>query len=192
MALLALAVLAAAGCGGSKRAGAAAKAPSYAVYAEFASGSNKVMKGGLNRRVFNKIEAQAGSDIKLNSDGSISLLPGTYRMTGFSLVSMQTTFAPPTIKHDNNYPGYCLVYPKAYESSKDVLKHTIVIGSPGTAFDGTPSLFNVVYTTHKKIDIAVGHQSGDNLHGEVYLSVYKVNGVPSNYHVFARIAITKL
>jgi hypothetical protein len=104
---------------------------------------------------------------------------------------MQTTFAPPKAKHDNNYPGYCLVYPNAYEADKSILEHAIAI-CPGTALDGTPSLFDATYTTSKPVEIAVGHQSGADLHNEVYLSVFEVNGTPSDYHVFARIAITKL
>src|SRR5690348_12314604 len=39
---------------------AAERPPSYAVYTEYAADTNKLMKNGLNRRVFNKAEAQAG------------------------------------------------------------------------------------------------------------------------------------
>ena len=164
----------------------------YAIYGEYARDANKLMQPNLNRRVFNQVETQAGSDIALNRDGSISLQPGTYRITGFSIVSMQTTFAPPKMKNNNNYPGYCLVYPKAYEADSSILKHVIAIGSPQTAFDAAPSVFDVIYTAATKTDIAVGHQSGADLHDEVYLSVYEVNGIKSDYHLFARIAITKL
>jgi hypothetical protein len=176
-----------AGCGSSKQTS------SYAIYGEYAQGSNKLMKAGLNRRVFNKVEAQKGADIVLNDDGSITLEPGTYHISGYSITTMQTTFAPPQPKHDDNYPGYALVYPVADESAgKSLVKDAIGIGSPQTALDGTPSEFDLVYTTDKKTEIAVGHQSGGNLHDEVYLSVYEVAGTTSNYHVFARIDITKL
>lgn len=165
----------------------------YAVYGEYARDSNKLMKAGLNRRVFNKVESQAGSDIHLNSDGSVTLQPGTYHITGYSITSTQTTFAPPVAKHDSNYPGYALVYPTAYETSgQELLEHTLAIGSPQNALDTTPSTFDFFYKTDKKTDIAVGHQSGADLHDEVYLSVYEVAGTPSDYHVFARISITKL
>jgi hypothetical protein len=151
------------------------------------------MNAGLNQRVFNVVEAQAGNAIHLNSDGSITLQPGTYHITGYSITTMQTTFAPPQPKHDDNYPGYALVY-RAADASEgtDLVKDAISIGSPQTALDGTPSLFDAVYTAHKKTTIAVGHQSGGDLHDEVYLSVYEVAGTPSDYHVFARISITKL
>ena len=174
--------------------GARADQPSYAVYAEFARGSNKLMQPNLNRRVLNVVEAQAGDDIHLNSDGSITLKPGTYRLTGFSLVTMQATFAPPVLKNENNYPGYCLVYPANLEREAPtrLLPGAIAVGSPATAQDTCPSIFEAVYTARSETTIAVGHQSGEDLHDEVYLSVYEVNGIPSDYHVFARIAITRL
>jgi hypothetical protein len=49
-----------------------------------------------------------------------------------------------------------------------------------------------IYTVSTKTDIAVGHQSGDDLHDEVYLSIYDVGGAKSDYHAVARIAITRM
>jgi hypothetical protein len=171
-----------------------ARPASHAVFAEFARDSNKLMKNGLNRRIFNVTEAHAGSDITLGNDGYISLEPGTYRISGFSTVSMQTTFAPPTMQHNNNYPGYCMLYPRSAEAAggMEILKQVIAIGSPHNALDMAPSLFDVIYTVTTKTDIALGHQSGEDLHDEVYLSVYEVEGTKSEYHVFARIAITRM
>jgi hypothetical protein len=190
-ALVAVAVVTAS-CGASPSA--VARPRSYAIYAEYAKTSNTVMKNGLNRRVFNTVEAQSGHDIELNQDGSVTLQPGTYRITGFSITTMQTSFAPSVAQNDNAYPGYALVYPVADEkdAGEALLESAIGIGSPQTALDGTPSLFDLVYTTKKKVDVAVGHQSGDDLNGEVYLSVYDVTGIPSDYHVFARVSITEL
>ena len=166
---------------------------SYAIYAEYARDSNKKMKNGLNRRVFNKAEAQAGGDITLNDDGSITLVPGTYRISGVSTVTMQTTFAPPTIDHDNNYPGYAMVYPvSAEDAGMGTLKEAIAIGTPQTAAALAPSVFDAVYTTIARITIAVGHQSGNDLHDEVYLSVYDVQGEKSDYHAVARVSIWRL
>jgi hypothetical protein len=187
-----LLLLAAAGCGETKPPVAAGPQASYAIYADYARGSNKLMKNGLNRRLFNVVETQAGSDIKLGSDGSISLEPGTYRITGFSLVTMQATMAPPKMQNNTNYPGYAIVYPKAFEADSTVLSHLIALGSPQTALDLAPSVFDVVYTASTKTEIALGHQAGNELHSEVYMSVYEVDGIKSEYHLFARIAITKL
>ena len=169
----------------------AAAPKSYAIYAEFAK-ANVVMQPGLNRRVFNTTEAQHGSNIALNPDGSITLQPGTYHLSGFSLVTMQVTFAPPVTKFDNTYPGYCLVYPKDFETN-DPLHHALGLGSsPATALDNDPSLFDLVLTCDKPTTICVGHQSGEDLHNEVYLDVYEVAGIPSPFHAFARITIFQL
>lgn len=185
-----------AGCsGGTLVPPADAQPPSsYAIYAEFARGSNRLMQPGLNRRVFNVTEAQSGTDIALGADGSIVLQPGTYRMSGFSLVTMQTTFSPPALPNNLNYPGYCLVYPTALEGAaqNELLPGAVSIGTPSTAGDTTPSIFDAIYTASTTTTIALGHQSGEDLNDEVYLSVYEVDGIPSEYHVFARIAITKL
>jgi hypothetical protein len=167
--------------------------PSFAIYAEYAKDFNKLMKGGLNRRVFNKVEAQAGHDIALNADGSIRLVCGTYRITGVSTVTMQTTMAPPVPKYNTNYPGYSMVYPASAENAGlGTLQVAIAIGTPTTALDLAPSVFDAIYATAVPIDIAVGHQAGDDLHDEVYLSVYDVGGTTSPYHAVARVAITRI
>ncbi len=166
---------------------------SYAIYGEYARESNVVMKDGLNRRVFNKVEAESGHGVSLHDDGSISVGPGTYRITGYSNVTMQASFAPPVLKNDNNYPGYCILYLKASEGDGGkLLANALCIGSPSTASDMAPSLFDVIYTFPERTDICLGHQAGDDLKGEVYLSVYEVSGIPSEYHVVARIAITEM
>lgn len=168
-------------------------AGSYAIYAEYARETNTLMQPGLNRRVFNVVEAQAGDDVALHDDGSILLQPGTYRITGLSITTMQTTFAPAVPQHDINYPGYALIYRVADEAAgRALVKEAIAIGSPQTALYTTPSLFETIYTTREETVIAVGHQAGEDLHDEVYLSVYEVSGIPSDFHVFARIAIMRL
>jgi hypothetical protein len=149
------------------------------------------MKKGLNRRVFNKVEAQRGEDISLQADGSITLMPGTYRITGFSLVTMQEKLAAPVSAGGFNYPGYCLVYEKDAEAN-DPLQRNIGIGCPSTAREMTPSLFDLVFHVDRVAQICVGHQSGEEFPDKVFLSVYKVDGVSSPFHVFARIAITRL
>jgi hypothetical protein len=186
----ALCLLAMAGCDRSEKPSPTADR-SYAIYAEFAKDANILMKPGLNRRVFNTTEAQHGSKIQLAKDGSITLQPGTYRLTGFSSVTMQNGFAAPASSHDLNYPGYALVYPREFETS-DPLRHAIGIGSAGSALDASPSLVDLVFTCPKVTQVCVGHQSGEELNGEVYLSVYDVDGMKSPFHVFARVAIFEL
>ena len=166
---------------------------SYAIYAEFAQEANKLMKNGLNRRVFNKIEAQSGTDIELQPDGSIILQPGTYRISGVSTVTMQTTLAPPSFPHNDTYVGYAMVYPVSAENlGMDTVKRAIAISSASTAAYFAPAVFDAIYTTKEREAIAVGHQAGNELNNEVYLSIYSVSGVSSDYHAVARVTITRM
>ncbi len=181
-----------AACGGDKQCREGKK--SYAVYAEFAHDSNVVMKNGLNRRLFNTTEAQEGKDITLEKDGSITLQKGTYRITGFSLVSMQDEMAAPVYPTDSqNYPGYCMLYPKKYESNPaELLKNNICIGTLGIALNSTPSLVDAYYKCEETTSICLGHQVGDDLKDTIFFSVYEIDGIKSDYHVFARVAIEKI
>jgi hypothetical protein len=164
---------------------------SYAVYAEFARDSNVHMKNGLNRRLYNITEAQQGDDITLANDGSVRLKAGTYHITGFSAVTMQATMKPVVSKYGENYPGYALLYYKDFEADT-VLQHQFCIGSPGTALDMNPSLFDGVKHFPSDTSICVGHQSGNQLNNEVYISVYMVDSTASPYHLFSRISILRL
>jgi len=164
---------------------------SFAIFAEYAREKNVLMKNGLNRRVFNVVEANYGLDIVLESDGSVLLGPGVYRISGFSMVTMQATMGIPVPQNNTNYPGYCLAY-RIEDEATNPLGKNIGIGSPATALDTVPSTFDFVFVCYHPTSICIGHQSGENLHDEVYLSVYEVDGVPSEYHVFARISVTKL
>jgi hypothetical protein len=166
---------------------------SYAIYAEYAREANKLLQPGLNRRVFNTVETQAGSAMGLRDDGAITLRPGTYRLSGFSITTMQVTFAPPEPQHGTTYPGYALVYRVAEEAlGESLVAAAIAVGSPQTALTTTPSLFDAIYITEQETVIAVGHQAGEDLHDEVCLSVYEVAGISSDFHVFARITITTM
>ena len=86
-----------------------------------------------------------------------------------------------------------MVYPKDVEKSgHEVIAQSIAIGSGATSSELEASLFDAIHTFDRKTDICVGHQSGDDLQGQVWLSIYTVGGVPSDYHLMARIAVTKL
>lgn len=180
--VFALSVLGFAGC---------EKEKSLAIYSELAKDRNVLMQPGLNRRVFNTVEAQSGRRIALNADGSITLQPGRYHISGFSIVTMQDHFAAPASPHKLSYPGYCLVYPKEFEA-RDPLRHQIGLGSSSTALDMSPSLFDLIFTCDQATQICVGHQSGEELNNEVFLSVFSVDGITSPFHVFARVTVVEL
>jgi hypothetical protein len=73
-----------------------------------------------------------------------------------------------------------------------LLKHAYGIGTLSIPLYSTPSEFDCEIAVKEKTTIAVGHQSGHDLHDEVYISVYEVAGVKSDYHVFARIVIDRI
>lgn len=166
---------------------------SYAIYAEYAK-ADLLMADGINRRRFDTSEAQHGNNIRLESDGSITLRPGTYAMRGFSLVTMQDSTAPPVPKYNNTYIGYSIVYHKEDENDREkLMKNRIGIGSGATAMYLAPSTFDLIYTCTEEEHICVGHQVGDTLHNEVYFTINNAGGgTTSPYHVFGRIAITEL
>lgn len=193
-----LTILLLAGCGGKEECADHKHKAAYAIYAEYAHDSNKLMQPDLNRRVFDSIEAQSGNEIQLIKEGKdagcIMVEKGTYRITGFSMVTMQDSLSPAHLDYNDTYPGYALVYPELYEDSAmtPILQHAVAVGCLSIPYYSTSSLFDCVYTFKEKTKIAVGHQSGHDLHNEVYLSVYEVNGLATDYHVVARVAITKI
>jgi hypothetical protein len=177
------------GC--TEKSGTVSGTKPYVIYGEYAT-KNDTMKNGLNRRMFDSLEVDSGGTaIKYQADGSFALEPGTYRVTGFSVVTMQTAFGLPVMKDSNTYPGYCLAYYR--EDEAQALQKMISVGSPGTAYTTTPSLFDFVIHVDTTRYLCIGHQVGEDLHHEVFMSVADVVGaMPSMHHLFARIAITKL
>lgn len=160
---------------------------SHAIYAEFAK-ANVKMADGLNRRIFNTTEAEFGHNIRRDDKGVVTLLPGVYRITGFSMVTMQITMEPPVVK--SNYPGYCLVYETDQEANaRDT---HLCVGTPATSAECNPSQFELIVECDRPRQISVGHQAGIKLLEDIYINVYDVAGEKSPYHVFARIAIYQM
>jgi hypothetical protein len=166
----------------------------YAIYSEYARDSNKLMHSGLNVRRFDTTDIEVDARLcHLDKNGLIHLGKGMWHITGFSIVTMQDSMTIPKPKYNLNYPGYALVCPAKYASdSAKSLENRLAVGSPGTALDGTPSVFDAVFYLEDTMTICVGHQSGRCLNNEVFVSVYEVDGTPSMFHLFAQIAIEKL
>ena len=104
---------------------------------------------------------------------------------------MQTTLAPPVVRRTTT-TRLRARHPSLRKTGQQVPGQAIAVGTPSTASDLAPSVFDAVYVVTSKMDIAVGHQAGHDLHDEVYLSVYEVHGEKSDYHAVARIAIMRL
>lgn len=87
-----------------------------------------------------------------------------------------------------------LVYRRSDENAGITLTaKAIAIGSPTTSAYLAPSLFDAIHTFDEETHVCVGHQTGEKLNNEVWLSIYEpAGGTPSEYHVVARVAITRM
>lgn len=171
---------------------------SYAVFSEM-SPESKPLKAGWNRRMFTDTEARLGEDIQYDAQtGLITLAPGTYLLTGFSMVAYNTGGEPRemvTIRtpaaggysrlriFDPNTPE---VVPglRGIENSDP---RVICVGS-GCSANVTPSLVETIFKTDKPVQILLEHQNGSDPQG-IFLRVFTEN---SKWHVFARLTIRKL
>lgn len=170
----------------------------YAVFTEF-SPASKPMVPGWNRRVFTDTDARKGDAIQCDfATGIVTLAPGSYHITGLSMVAYNTGTEPPettTIRSPAS-AGYCrlrtvepggVMQPASLRDLSNSDPSIICIGSPSTA-NLAPSLFETFYETGKPAQILLEHQSGSNPE-QIYLRVFVQN---SRWHAFARISIRGL
>lgn len=81
----------------------------YAVFTEF-SPDNKMMTPGFNTRVFTDVDSQRGDSIRCDfKTGAITLAPGSYHITGFSMSTYNSGGEPPemTTVRSPAAAGYC-------------------------------------------------------------------------------------
>jgi hypothetical protein len=173
-------------------------APDYAVFTEF-SPDTKPMKKGWNRRVFTDADARKGTAIDCDfATGIVSLAPGAYHVSGFSMVAYYTGDEPPEMAaiRAPASAGYCRLRtfdPAARLETEDLRaldngdSSVICVGSPSTA-NLVPSLFEGFLETEKRVQIVLEHQSGTNPQ-QIYLRLFVQN---SRWHAFARISIRGL
>ncbi len=172
--------------------------PEYAVFTEF-SPDSKMMTPGFNARVFTDAEQQRGHSIQCDfATGVVTLAPGSYHVSGFSMATYNSGSEPPemTTIRSPAAAGYCRLRsfdPKRQAAPSDMRSipnedaSVICIGSPCTP-NMTPSLFEAYYTTEQEARILVEHQMG-HAPDRIFLRVYAEK---SRWHAFARIAIRKL
>lgn len=159
---------------------------SYAVFAEH-SPTTKMMKPGMNTRIFNVMEAHSGHDIRLAmGTGVITLAPGTYHITGFSAVAYATKEPPEMVA--TRAPangGYCRLRHTSDEAEdRDA---GIVFGSISTA-NVVPSLIETYFTTDVEAHLVMEHQCGSAV-ADICL---QSDAGGSTKHVFARICVRRL
>lgn len=172
--------------------------PDYAVFTEF-SPDTKAMTPGFNIRGFTDCDSQQGNSIRCDFKiGVITLAPGSYHITGFSMATYNSGGEPPEMStvRAPAAAGYCrlrtydpkrVVDPSDMRSLPNDDPSVFCIGSGCTA-NMVPSLFEAYYTTDKDVQIILEHQMG-HAPDRIYLRVYTEN---SKWHVLARIAIRKL
>lgn len=170
----------------------------YAVFTEF-SPASKPMVPGWNRRVFTDTDARKGDAIQCDfATGIVTLAPGSYHVTGLSMVAYTTGKEPPetTTIQSPASAGYCRLRrfdptvaadPANLRELSNSAPAIISIGSPTTA-NLSPSLFETFYEADKTTQMLLEHQSGSNP-DQIYLRVFVQN---SRWHAFARISIRGL
>ena len=126
--------------------------------------------------------------------GIVTVAPGTYHISGLSIVTYNTGGEPPemaTVRAPAS-AGYCrlrLVGPTPADPETIENEHPSIkcIGSGATANMGA-SLFETYLTATAETKMLLEHQAGSNPQ-QIYLRVYTQN---SKWHVQARISIRRL
>jgi hypothetical protein len=179
----------------------------YAIYADQPTqlGVATEMGAGVVPRTFNVVQAESGvaiSRVRTNDPSTdctvIQLLAGTYRITGFSILTMDNPLGPdgktnpPVLKVTNKFAGYALLY-DADKPPKGVadLGSAIDLGSVQQAYDSTPSLIDIVASFTKTTRITMGHQCTYTPGGKepVYIRIATRDSL---FHTFAKISILKI
>ena len=174
-----------------------ARPAEYAIFTEF-SPASKLMAPGWNRRMFTDTDSRKGIGIQCDfATGIVTLAPGAYRLTGFSMVAYSGGSEPETTTiRSPASAGYCrlrvhnpaVVVDSANLQGIDNADPTVIcLGSPGTP-NMSPSLFDAYYQTDKPAQILLEHQSGAKPE-QIYLRVFAQN---SKWHAFARLNIQRL
>ena len=137
-------------------------------------------------------------DLVLRDGSIVKLAPGTYQISGHSMVAYFTNDDPPEtiVTRSPASAGYCrlrsfdpdaAVDPANLRELPNSDPRVMCIGSPSTA-NLVPSLFEAFYETDKPAQILLEHQSGSKPE-QIYLRVFVEN---SKWHAFARISIRGL
>jgi len=170
----------------------------FAVFTEL-SPDTKPMKPGWNRRMFTNTDSRKGDSIQCDfATGTVTLAPGTYHLSGMSIVTYHTGKEPTettTIKAPAASAGYCrlrTVEPgdKAEVTSLRGIDNgnpsVICVGSTSTA-NMVPSIFDTFFETARPARLVHEHQSGDKP-DQIYLRVFAEN---SKWHALARLSVRR-
>ena len=153
--------------------------------------------GSVCQRIFTDTDARKGDGITCDfTTGVVTLAPGSYHVSGMSMVSYASVPPEMTTIRAPASAGYCRLRvfdPLAAVDSANLKaidngdRSVICIGSLGTP-NLAPSLFDGYYETDKTAQIVLEHQSG-TAPQQIYLRVFVGN---SKWHAFARMTVQKL
>lgn len=145
--------------------------------------------------VFTDTDVRKGHAIQCDfTTGIVTLGPGSYHITGLSMVACNIGTEPPettTIRAPAS-AGYCrlrtvepgvVVQAANLQDLSNSDPTVVCIGSPSTA-NLAPSLFEIFYEAEKPVEMILEHQSGSNPE-QIYLRVFVQN---SRWYAFARIS----
>lgn len=164
----------------------------FAVYAEH-SDSRDPMLPGWNPRMFNRIEVQEGSNIRLDEDtGKIVLRSGLYHITGSSQVTYNDLAPDPSSPGWNTEirpnGGYCRLRYAADGGCGN--EKAIVVGTISNA-NMVPSMVDTYLDVPHGAEIVFEHQVGFT--GEDVKGIYRQDDATgSTWHIFARIAVRRV
>ncbi|WP_164002363.1 hypothetical protein [Pyxidicoccus caerfyrddinensis] len=166
---------------------------SFAVFSEDSPETKKMEVGGMHTRVFTRVEARSPDNaIQLDlATGIITLPPGTYHITGFSMTAFLTGEEPSGMMATKKFAngGYCRLRHAGGVAEDIPNEDAIVVGSISTP-NAIPSLIETYFTTNVDARILMEHQSGNT--DQVADVVLRANPNESPWHIFARICISRV
>ncbi|MCY1022926.1 hypothetical protein [Pyxidicoccus sp. MSG2] len=172
----------------------------FAVFAEDSPETKYMPAGGMQPRVFTRVEARSpDNSIQLDLEtGFITLPPGTYHITGFSTTAFLYPRDNPEeiAKLDGMVQnkqlangGYCRLRLAGGIPEQISNDDAIAVGSISSA-NMIPSLIETWFTTNVDAQIVMEHQSGRT--DQTADVVLRANPNDSPWHIFARLSISRV
>lgn len=163
--------------------------PAWAALTELGM-DNVAMQPGANVRVFNDINLGEQDSIDYDeSNGYLTLQPGTYRIDGWSLTTFGYELTQEQRAATFSAPGYSYLW--------DVDAGRIeILGSMQDPLDSQPSVIDGVVEVTEPTQYYLAHQNGKNVSG-ISLQVFEPearlpDGSPSTNHAFAQLVVERM
>lgn len=167
----------------------AAAPPAWASLTERGLG-NVAVRPGANVRIFNDVDLGDQADITYDeSNGYLTLQPGTYRFDGWSLTTFGYELTPQQSAAKFSAPGYAFLW--NVEAGEIAL-----LGSMQDPLDGQPSIIDGVLEVTGTTRFYLAHQNGKNV-DDIWLQVFEPearapDGSSSTSHAFAQLVVERL